>query len=57
MMVRVVIKVDLADWVVEFVSEPMSEVIAHLLLIELSRQPEVRVLSARLTGVEDDAAT
>lgn len=49
-MVRVVVKVDLAGWTVVFTSEPMPRHIGDLLMLELSRSPKVKVLSARLVA-------
>ena len=45
-MVVLVLTVNVGGWDVELVSEPMSEAVADLLLIELSRDPSLRILKA-----------
>jgi hypothetical protein len=47
-MVRIVLQVEVADWPVEVTTEPMSLFTAELIMLELSRQPNMHVQSARL---------
>ena len=47
-MVRIVLRVDLGGWTVEFVSELIARQIADVLMLELTRSPSLRVVSARL---------
>ena len=46
-MVRLYLIVDLGGWEVEFTSEPMSENVAEILLMEMTRDPSIRVLRSR----------
>lgn len=54
-MVRIVLRVDLAGWTIELTSEPLPEHIGQLLMLELTRAPEVKVLSARIVREPGDA--
>lgn len=48
-MVRLVLTIDIAGWEIKVITEPMSDAVADLLLIELARNPTLEVKKSRKT--------